>query len=588
MAALRKHYQRLLGILVALTIGATSVSAANFLNSNSSPLQPLINLIGSFFNITFTDSVQVGVTRFAIFLILFTVINYAARTKIWTESGDTGAGALAKKTSNIVAALVALAIAWLLPKGFILGMPMVFLAFALPLCIAALSFFITRKKDSDGKDRDVQWWWHIIGVILIMTAMFILFIFWSPDAGVLIKEVTGNAREILDELFAGLFLILSIMLLVHIFMAASGPLGNAWDWAKGKIGGGGGDDTVKTPKDPKETKPKDPVEELEETATGKKRPGKDTLPLPNRVKNLKAIPNTETDNIELSWDPRPDVEQVEEYIIQRRTVGSPNYTPNYTNGRLKAARNAAKDVWAWTKNIAQYNIGGGWLEVGKSTTPQYQDTKETLNWFRYWTYGAGTTFNPSARYEYRVCARNRKGKGDWSAPAYIMPSGKAKVPTPGTPGGPETPNPGAPAVHSFANELEDLQTKMVDLKQKLDSAEEIADLAASAFNKSTIDLALTFAGSGRGVDLRERQIPIQQNASQHDFVDLMREFRKRYGIAQQAFNGVNQAFQSILNHENYKLMPAQELYNFRNKLTELRTYTASSELLGTFDAAVIV
>jgi glucan phosphoethanolaminetransferase (alkaline phosphatase superfamily) len=139
-----KYRQRLLPLLGMALVAVPLVSAKNFLSgfgSGNSPLQPILELVASMFNINLSPALQIGLMRFFLFLLLFAVLNWSARTKVFREND-----VLSKKTANIVALIIALIIAIFMPQGLVAGFLGILVGLGLPALLMGWSFWLIKEK----------------------------------------------------------------------------------------------------------------------------------------------------------------------------------------------------------------------------------------------------------------------------------------------------------------------------------------------------------------------------------------------------------------------------------------------------------
>jgi hypothetical protein len=301
------QHKGILSLLIALLIGVQAVAAASFLKFGASPFQPLLNFIASAGNLVIANNTMyVALMRILLGVAIFAVSHYVFRVmSFWRDSAKDGNPALGKNLSITLAAIVALGFGLFMPAGILLNLWSIAAALILPIFIAGYAVYRTKGKDSEGNERKIPFWGHLIALIAIMTAMFLLMIWFNPDTGTLtgkLQAVSGEPRAVIEEILGGEFLIIMILMLVPFGRMILQGGSAVWDKVGDRITG--------------RTTPSGAETELEGRApptTAPKIPH--PLPRPRNPQGLKIAligPN----KAKAAWDPSPAEQEVVTYDIE--------------------------------------------------------------------------------------------------------------------------------------------------------------------------------------------------------------------------------------------------------------------------------
>jgi hypothetical protein len=185
-----------------------------------SPLNKVLEMIGSMFQFQMSDTVLAGVIRFLFFIVIFTVLNMTARTTIWS-----GEDPLKKRTANIVSLAFAAIAVFFIKTTLIINIASVWAALlwlililAFPAGLVVLGMWMTGLV-TFGKDavkKEPNKWSLALAALLAFLAYVIIAIFYDPTRGALIGSQLGWFGKIFEEVLSWAGLIAAVMFFVHL------------------------------------------------------------------------------------------------------------------------------------------------------------------------------------------------------------------------------------------------------------------------------------------------------------------------------------------------------------------------------------
>jgi len=302
-----------ISILLAMLTAAPSVFAVGTISTGISPLNNAFQLIGNLFNFQLQGAALAGVLKFLILVLLFTVLNTAARNFVWKKGEHDP---LNKRTANIVSLTLAFMSVVFVPDSYLLNVSSAYVSVILLLLILGIPGLIVwfafkfGAKSDTGEERG--FFRHFVGFLACAAALGVLATLWNMTLGGGSMNGSTVMTPIINTVLSYAEVAISIAMIVKLLQAM---------FAIGGAKGVGGDDYEKNAL----SRALDGAGNVVDSAKNLKNKlfpdDPNANKWPRRVNDVQFAINGQPDangfcSLKITWTANPEADEVEYYIIR--------------------------------------------------------------------------------------------------------------------------------------------------------------------------------------------------------------------------------------------------------------------------------